>query len=317
MANIDNILVNRNSSITLGYIFRRLVNNADFLCSGQEHVPCDESICNESQTGVMDVGKNSKRYLILAPGQVASCNKSMIPIGRQIIPGCHIRLGVPGSITDLGHGKDSGSLITSIAIMLRPELQGLPQAYIVEELKLLQDFIQRSILNNTQIDPIIKNSPQIRKQNIALAELMLSGHTSQDLFQRIANIFEVNILVCYLDIQNCTFYWAKGKIRPHLNILRRLWTFTCLDHHCEPVICKCKNKKEEHNNTDQPCTRDSYCKIIANDTLRLMSPITLGFSGMLHMQSGHIPADCVEACMKLFPRPTILTPNQLSKICMK
>lgn len=282
-------------SVDLRCIFAALVGDPNFLKVTEQMVTSDDSAQNH---GVEILSQTHRRYMLLSPGSTVIADESIIPMTREIIPKTHMRRGVQGDLMDL----PSASLLATIALLLRPELRSLNQAELMPELRHLNEFLRSSITNNTQIDTI-KNTAAMRRQHETLNNQLSANMISGDLLQRIANIFEVNILASYLDAQNCVFYWASGKAHSHLNTNRDLWCISCLDNRCEPILCYCDDEKE--------CMRRCYRRIFEHTTLKQWIPITLGFPEINRL--AHRPENGI-GFMKYYDQPKPISDQEMSKM---
>lgn len=283
-------------SIDLRYVLAALVGDPNFLRVTEEMIASNDTDRNH---GVEIISQTHRRYMLLSPGSTVMTDESIIPMAREIIPKTHLRRGVQGDLPDL----PSSSLLATVALLLRPELRSLNQAELIPELRHLNEFLKSSITNNTQIDTI-KNTAAMKRQHETLNNQIAASTISGDLIQRLANILEVNILVAYLDAQNCVFYWASGKAHSHLNTNRDLWCISCLDNRCEPILCNCEDQKR--------CMQACYRRIFEHTTLKHWIPISLGFPEISRLALS--PENGI-AYMKYYEAPKPISEQELAKLC--
>jgi hypothetical protein len=234
------------SSINLHTIFRSLVQDKGFLSNSVEIKKKEKK---------RKISKNViKEHEILEPFETEEYN-AFPSLMKKYLNHRYVRLGIKNSLERNGVNVNI-SFLSSLNILIRPELQKVVSEEQVQNFQLLEDMIKHKIRCNFQIDEGKKNTKKVQQINAELIKLLVDGKINKELIQYISNIFEINLLI--FDLINMTpiFYWCHGEKYPYFNPFKKVFCMTVVNDYYEPVICSSKYSDK--------INRKIYSKILEN-----------------------------------------------------
>lgn len=218
------------SSINLHTIFRSLVQDKGFLSNAVEIKKKEKK---------RKISKNViKEHEVLEPFETEEYN--VFPsLMKKYLNRHYVRLGIKNVLERNGSNVNI-SFLSSLNILIRPELQKVMSEEQVQNFQLLEDMIKHKIRCNFQIDEGKKNTKKVQQINAELIKLLVDGKINKELIQYISNIFEINLLIFDLISMSTNFYWCYGERYPYFNPFKKVLCMTVINDYYEPVIYSSK-----------------------------------------------------------------------------
>lgn len=263
-------------TINLHSIFRYLVGDENFLSTVIEEKHPESKISKKkNKSGT--VSNMIQEYDLLAPYETQSFGH-FPPLVKKFITPNFIRVGIKSDI-ERSSGITNISFIASLNILFRPQTW---KAGIDEQTKsivLLEEMVKHKIRRNFQIDKIKKNTKKIQQINGELVKLLVEGKMSDELIQRIVNIFEINLIIFDLVKMEPLFFWAKGEIYPFLNAFKDIYCMIVVNNTYEPII-------PSSNILEIDKKRKIYRNILTNlDEIKSYSNVRIGLPSMMYIDT--------------------------------
>lgn len=281
--------------ISLHKIFRYLVNDDNFMISIIETSVKEDSKKNKMYQIMHDV---VTEYRVLQPEETQKYIYLPYDL-KAILPPKFHRMGVISTKETLTNDKLNISFLTSLNVLLRPELRQMTQDNNLQHLNILQKFIEHKIKLNFSIDQHIykiKNTPKVKKANLEIIEQLLKSTMTPVLIQYIVNIFEINLLIFDFIKMEFVLYWCKGKQYPFLNLFRDIYVLGCLHGFYEPIVMN-----EDVSLTDKERIT-IYCNILENIDPKTNPKIVTGCQSLFYLNSQPIPPKTYTTIIsKFFP----------------
>ena len=255
------------TQINLHTIFCHIVDDKEFLITKIESKKEPET--KKKRKPEFNIMANMiTEYTPLAPYDIQTYS-SFPPRTKFFLSPDYVRYGIK-NVMDRNLNVINISFLSSLNIILRPDLQ---KANIEEQNRnfiLLEEFISHKIRRNYQIDKL-KNTRKIQCINKDLAKNLVEGKISHDLIQSVVNIFEINLLVFDLTKMEIFFYWCKGYKYPYLNLFKNIYCMAHVQGNYEPIMPRKMSKNKLHK---------MYVKILTN-----LSEIKCNNEVKLHLPS--------------------------------
>lgn len=281
------------TQINLHNIFCHIIDDKEFLITKIESKKEPET--KKKKKPECNIMANMvTEYTPLAPYDVQTY--SLFPSrAKFFLSPDYVRYGIK-NVMDRNLNIINISFLSSLNIILRPDLQ---KANIEEQNRnfvLLEEFISHKIRRNYQIDKI-KNTRKVQGVNKDLAKNLVEGKISHDLIQSIVNIFEINLLVFDLTKMETYFYWCKGYKYPYLNLFKNIYCMAHVQGNYEPIMPRkiSKNKLQK-----------MYVKILTNlAEIKCNSEVKLHLPSLIVIEKWDISMEnFVTIVDKFFPPET-------------
>lgn len=220
------------SEINLLSIFRHVVSDPNFL-SVETQVCIDPGIVRSSDNRGSNIMTSMvSEYRPLAPYEVQDYN-SFPSMLRELVEKTYVRFGIR-NVMEKKFKMTNVSFLTSLNILLRPELAKASLEDHAKNFSLLEDFISHKIHRNYKIDRT-KNTKKVQAANQEIIKLLVAGQITTDVILNIVNIFEINLVVFDFTRSLGIFYWTCGTKYPYLNTCRDLHFMAYVQGNYEPI----------------------------------------------------------------------------------
>lgn len=215
----------------------------------------------------------------------------------------YMRYGVVNEMDRDGENVNI-SFVSSLNYMLRPELKDMSIEEITRNAVTLENFISHMILKNYHVHnhvDKIKNTKKMQSINKELVEKFKIGDITPNIIQKIADIFEINLLIFDLENSNKYFYWTHGIKYPQFNPFKDIYIMSHLNGNYEPLMTNnnVMKKKEKIN---------MYINILSNITNFItQKEITIGIHTFMYINKWKMNVNQYAKIINhFFPRRKIL-----------
>lgn len=226
-------------------------------------------------------------FIPLSPGQLQTSESFPIDFQRFFTPD-HSRMGVK-NIMNKDLSDINISFLNSLNMLIRPKLMKdfiqNPTLNVIKEVEDLKEFIKHKLACNAQIDKVVKNTIKVRNANNKFIHDLAEGKISQELIQYIVNLFEINLFIFDFLNNTITFYWAHGKIYPHLNMFKDIHLMSFSYGNFEPIVYMADGKPPP------TYTNFLYGDILLNPEIIFFKPIKVGIQTVHKIFDLKLPAD--------------------------
>lgn len=213
------------NGVTLKSIFREIISDGSYLATIiNTEDQLSESVGKKVTSDVV-VKKIKNDQIILKIGIRHTFNTFPKKI-RHILHTDYYRLGV-----QVSDKYKNISFLNSLNVLLRPDLQFKNAQDQIEQYRLFNKFLHHKFEMFATIYKQVEGIKKTNKKTKISKELICNldkGIISIDTLKFIADIFEINILICDFSNNKMYFVWTHGKIFPYLNLTKRLFCFSCI-----------------------------------------------------------------------------------------
>ncbi|MEM0354098.1 MAG: hypothetical protein QXW79_00815 [Thermoplasmata archaeon] len=295
------------SRLGLHHIFRYLVNDNTFLSTtidenNLENTSLHLEYCSqnnheyskEKNTGHKIMANMVVEYFPLVPYEVQEY-EYFPPKLKSILPPIYIRYGIK-NIIERNLNTVNISFLSSLNILLRPELCNLSLEDHTKNFLLLESFLVHKFQRNYHVDKI-KNTKKMQEFNKQLIRDLQEGKISHELIRRIINVFEINLLVFDLTKMEIYLYWSGGYMFPYFNFFKDIYCMSFVQGNYEPILATSKVTNE--------IKRNIYIQILTNiKEIKCIPEMNLGVHSLVLLSTWDIPCDVyIEILRKFFVKP--------------
>ena len=270
------------ADINLHNIFCHLTGDDNFLSTVIETNDKDLKKKKNKKSKFNLMANMVTEYVPLAPYERQ--NYSFLPnqVKSYLTPD-YYRHGVM-NVIDKNLDKINASFLSSLNILLRPDIYKSNLDEQIRNLLLLETFISHKIQRNYQIDKI-KNTRKVQTINKELIKNLSEGKITVDVIQAIVNIFEINLLVFDLTKTDIYLYWARGYKYPYLNLFKNLYCMSYIQGNYEPLMTT-------NNNISKEQRKKMYIHILSNlSEIKCMPDINLSLMTLVLLNTWRIPSE--------------------------
>jgi hypothetical protein len=265
--------------INLHYIFSYLTNDKNFLSTIVEEKPIIANIKKNRSKKINLISDIVIEYLPLSPYETQSYNMLPHKIKLCLTPD-YFRLGIK-NVIEKNLNVINISFLSSLNILLRPEIYKLSIDDQIKNYILLENFICHKIQRNYQVDKI-KKTKKVQELNNELIKDLTEGRVTHRLIQYIVNIFEINLLVFDLTKMNIYLYWTKGTKYPHFNTFCNVYCMSYVQGNYEPIM-------PMDGKIDEKQRRNIYLYILTNiHEIKSMPELRLAEYSLIYLNTWDI-----------------------------
>lgn len=267
------------NKINLKYIFSYLTKDKDFLSIIIEENPIRNYPKKNKQKKINLMSNMIVEYLPLSPYETQ--DYSMLPhIIKTCLSSDYLRLGIK-NVMEKNLNIINISFLSSLNILLRPEIYKLNIEDQIKNYNLLENFVCHKIQRNYQIDKI-KKTKKMQEINKELMRNLSEGKITHLLIQYIVNIFEINLLVFDLTKMEMYLYWARGTKYPYFNTFNDIYCMSYIQGNYEPIISIGSQDKEQQK-------RNIYLHILSNiHEFKCIPEINMSVCSLIYMNTWEI-----------------------------
>ena len=231
---IDNIkeyyyIINIKLAINLRKIFCHITNDDNFLTT----------IIESKITKINNAKENcivhaiSQDHSHLPHGLIQKYHLFPLYI-KKILNETYYRYGV-ASVTEKNLTPINISFVSSLNALLDNKFTEMEYTMQHKNTSVLEDFISNKIVGNCHVDKI-KNKKNVKIQNKKLDADFRKGKICDELIQRVANIFEFNLLLFDIINSKVLFFWTHGVKYPFFNPFRDIYCMVKINENYEPIL---------------------------------------------------------------------------------
>lgn len=284
--------------ITLHQIFRYILKDDEILSTVINN-KTEKSLKKTKKNKITMMSSMIIEYVPLAPHEIQQYTLFPQAIKKFLTPD-HVRYGIK-NIIEKNMVNINVSFLSSLNILLRPDMYKLSTEDQIKNLFYLEDFIKHRIDRNYQIDRVVKNTKRIQNINRDLIYNMTEGKIKQEFIQAVVNIFEINLLVFDFVTYDISLYWTHGSKYPFFNTFKDIFCMAYVQGNYEPIFTK-NNTISSHN------VNLTYARILTEPSIKCMEEIKLAPYTLIEVDRWNIsPSYFVKIIEKYYQPETIQT----------
>ncbi len=285
------------TTINLHQIFRYLTKDDELLSVVVNNKPKNAVPKKNKKVQINMMSSMIIEYVPLAPYETQTYASFPQTIKNFLTPN-HVRYGIK-NIIEKNMINTNISFLSSLNILLRPDIYQLSTDDQIKNLSLLEEFIKHRISRNYQIDKVVKNTRKIQIINKESIKNMTEGKITHDLIQFVVNIFEINLLVFDFITYDVSLYWTYGSKNPNLNVFKNICCMSYVQGNYEPIFTK-------NNSIAAKDLHLLYTKILTDSTIKCIKEIELAPHTFIAIDTWDIPHESFFNIVETYFHPEII-----------
>lgn len=294
------------TDINLHTIFQYLVNDDSFLSTILETNKNDFEKKDTKKSKFNLMSNMVVEYFPLALYDLQEYSLFPSKIKNYLSPD-YVRFGIQ-NVKKKNSSNVNVSFLSSLNILLRPDIYKLSINDQLNNLDLLEKFVTHKIQRNYKIDKT-KNTKKVQAHNKELIQNLMEGKIFPELIQMIINIFEINLLVFDLNKLDIHLYWTKGTKYPYFNMFKHLYCMSFVKGNYEPIFTLDKHIPKQQ-------IQKIYLQILLNiEEINAYPEIALSLPSLELINSWEIsPSQYYKILQTYYNPPPINIKEQMKKL---